>query len=204
MALPGTVILNKLVLNNNNSMKNNSIKLLLSILPLFSFAQTAIGKTSVSNPSVSLEFGNGKRGLILPYVSTLPTNAVPGILLMSVSEKTIKVATNAGTWFNLSKNEQNVTFGGITIPDTTGSVDVSDQIGLTEVPVNKSVIGAQFGSDTTPGALVLSDNNKAMILPRVASPHLSIINPAPGMMAYDTVTNQLAIFNGTVWTFWKS
>ncbi|WP_262907374.1 hypothetical protein [Chryseobacterium sp. LC2016-27] len=42
-----------------------------------------------------------------------------------------------------------------------------------------------------------------MILPKVASPHLNIINPSAGMMVYDTVKKQLAIYNGTVWSFWK-
>ncbi|WP_279195775.1 hypothetical protein [Chryseobacterium indoltheticum] len=62
----------------------------------------------------------------------------------------------------------------------------------------------RIGTPTaTPGILVLEDTNKAMILPRVASPHLNIINPAPGMMVYDTTAKQLAVFNGTVWSFWK-
>jgi len=56
---------------------------------------------------------------------------------------------------------------------------------------------------TAIGILVLSDTNTAMILPKMDSPHLNIVNPAPGMMAYDTKTNQLAIFKGTVWTFWR-
>ncbi|WP_426480116.1 hypothetical protein [Chryseobacterium sp. R2ACT005] len=47
------------------------------------------------------------------------------------------------------------------------------------------------------------DVNKAMILPKIASPHLNIVNPAAGMMVYDTTKKQLAIYNGTVWSFWK-
>ena len=55
----------------------------------------------------------------------------------------------------------------------------------------------------TPGILVLADTDKAMVLPKVASPHLNIVNPAAGMMVYDTTSKQLAVFNGTVWSFWK-
>jgi len=47
------------------------------------------------------------------------------------------------------------------------------------------------------------DVNKAMTLPKIASPHLSIVNPAAGMMVYDITKKQLAIYNGTVWSFWK-
>ncbi|WP_435524785.1 hypothetical protein [Chryseobacterium indoltheticum] len=39
----------------------------------------------------------------------------------------------------------------------------------------------------------MEDTDKAMILPKVASPHLNIINPAPGMMVYDTTAKQLAV-----------
>ncbi len=54
------------------------------------------------------------------------------------------------------------------------------------------------------GATIIEKkSNKAMILPKVASPHLNIKNPAPGMIVYDTDARQLAVFNGTVWSFWK-
>ena len=65
------------------------------------------------------------------------------------------------------------------------------------------LIGGDPATDTTPGILVLADTNKAMVLPKVASPHLNIVNPSPGMMVYDTTSKQLAVFNGTVWSFWK-
>ncbi|MCS4304071.1 hypothetical protein M2372_003537 [Chryseobacterium sp. BIGb0232] len=37
-----------------------------------------------------------------------------------------------------------------------------------------------------------------MILPKMKSPHLNIINPAAGILAYDILNHQLAVFNGTV------
>ncbi|MCX8525315.1 hypothetical protein OF897_15460 [Chryseobacterium formosus] len=49
----------------------------------------------------------------------------------------------------------------------------------------------------------MTDTDKAMVLPKVARPHLTIQNPAPGMMVFDTVKRQLAVYNGTVWSFWK-
>ena len=62
------------------------------------------------------------------------------------------------------------------------------------------LIGKNPENDTTPGILVLQDSDKAMVLPKVASPHLKIVNPAAGMMVYDTTNNCLKIFNGTVWS----
>ena len=53
------------------------------------------------------------------------------------------------------------------------------------------------------GILVLENTNQAMVLPKVASPHLNILNPTPGLMVFDTASGQLAVFNGSVWTFWK-
>jgi len=73
----------------------------------------------------------------------------------------------------------------------------------TELPSAKVAIGKNGATDTTPGILVLSDSDKAMILPKVASPHLNIKNPTAGMLAYDTTNRQIAVFNGTNWSFWK-
>ena len=67
----------------------------------------------------------------------------------------------------------------------------------------KVSIGTPTTAAPAAGILVLEDQTKAMVLPRVASPHLNIIDPAPGMMVYDTTAKQLAVFNGTVWSFWK-
>ena len=78
----------------------------------------------------------------------------------------------------------------------------TEQDALTEITTAKTIIG-ENPLDATPGILVLSDTDKAMVLPKVASPHLNIKNPTPGMMAYDTDSRQLCVFNGTVWTFWK-
>jgi len=94
-----------------------------------------------------------------------------------------------GSWFDLSI-------------DTTGQANIAIQQSKTELTTAKTMIGTNT-SDLANGILVLSDTNKAMILPKVASPHLNIISPAPGMMVYDTVKKQLVVYNGTVWSFWK-
>lgn len=155
------------------------------------FSQVAIGKTSVSNASVSLEFGSGNKGIILPWVTSAAsvTGAVNGTIIYDVTDKKVKYQ-KSGSWFDLSV-------------DTTGIVDTALQVSKVELPGAKVVIGVGGSSDTTPGILVLKDTNKAMVLPKVANPHLNIINPAAGMMVYDTVNHQLAVFNGTAWSFWK-
>lgn len=154
-------------------------------------SQIAIGKPAVTNTWVSLEFADTEnRGMILPYVETKTGITDNGTIIYDTTDHKVKYLKDSGTWTDLSV-------------DNTGTADISIQTSKTESTTAKSVIGSAAATDNTPGILVLSDANKAMILPKVASPHLNIIDPAPGMMAYDTVKRQLAVYNGKVWTFWK-
>ncbi len=160
-------------------------------ISLLSFSQVAIGKSNITNPSVSLEFGNENRGILLPWVTSVSsvTGAVDGTIIYDITDKKIKYL-KAGFWFDLTI-------------DNTGIVDTSLQNTLTDVSSAKTSIGTNAATDSTPGILVLTDTNKAMVLPKVSSPHLNIISPSSGIMVYDTTAHQLAVFNGTVWSFWK-
>jgi hypothetical protein len=165
--------------------------ILFSIIATCVFSQVAIGKPSVTNTSVSLEFGAENRGLLLPWVTSAAsvTGAVDGTIIYDITDKKVKYL-KAGSWFDLSI-------------DTTGVVNTTLLDSLTEKASAKVAIGKDGATDTTPGILVLTDTDKAMVLPKVASPHLNIINPSAGMMVYDTLAHQLVVFNGTVWSFWK-
>lgn len=170
------------------------IKFFISILLFLytlNFAQVGIGSTASTNTSVSLEFGTGNRGLLLPWVnsSSAVTNAVNGTLIFDASDKKVKYR-KAGMWSDLTIN-------------TNGAVDTSLQNSLTENSLAKVNIGANSATDSTSGILILSDTDKAMVLPKVENPHLNIINPSAGMIVYDTINHQMAVYNGTVWTFWK-
>lgn len=151
------------------------------------YSQVAIGKTILESASSSLEFGNENRGMILPWVTNVSSlqNTVNGTLVFDLSDKKVKSFQN-NIWVDLSIN-------------TTGIADSSLQDNLNDNSSAKTSIGTPTA---TAGILILEDNNKAMILPKVASPHLNIISPDAGMMVYDTVKKQLAVFNGSVWTFW--
>ena len=157
-------------------------------------AQVAIGKTSISSPAVSLEFydnADNTRGIILPWVTSTAavTGAVNGTIVYNTADRKVYVKYASG-WRDLSV-------------DTTGTVTTTLQDALSDLETAKVLIGGNPDTDTTPGILVLADTDKAMVLPKVASPHLNIVNPAAGMMVYDTTSKQLAVFNGTVWSFWK-
>lgn len=166
-----------------------SFTIILISISVFSFAQVAIGKDSVTNTSVSLEFGDDtteKKGIVMPWVTSAASvsGAVNGTIIYDISDKKVKYLKN-GTWFDLSVD--------------TGNVVTTDQDSASA----KAAIGKDAATDSTLGILVLADTDKAMILPKVATPHLNIKNPAAGMMVYDKTNKQLAIFNGTNWTFWK-
>ena len=157
-------------------------------------AQVAIGKATVSSPAVSLEFydnADNTRGIILPWVTNTAavTGAVNGTIVYNTADRKVYVKYASG-WRDLSV-------------DTTGTVTTTLQDTLSDLDTAKVLIGGDPATDTTPGILVLADTNKAMVLPKVASPHLNIVNPSPGMIVYDTTKKQLAVFNGTVWSFWK-
>ncbi|MCD0478881.1 hypothetical protein LPB90_10450 [Chryseobacterium sp. LC2016-29] len=162
-------------------------------------AQVAIGKTPTVNTSVSLEFGNENRGMILPWVTNTSAivDAVNGTMIYDLSDHKVKTKYASG-WKDLS-----VDATGTTVDPLTNVDGVMIQDSHTENTGAKVSIGTPTSVPEANGILVLEDQNKAMILPKVASPHLNIIDPAPGMMVYDTSAKQLAVFNGTVWSFWK-
>lgn len=154
------------------------------------FSQVIIGegKSTLTTASVSIEFGTGNKGFVLPWVtsSNAVTGAVSGTMVLDTSDKKVKIKLNSG-WQELSQAG-------------TTAIDTSLQAGVVDKAEAKTSIGTPT---STPGILVLEDSNKAMLLPQVASPHLNIINPAAGMIVYDTVKDLVCIFNGTEWSFWK-
>lgn len=183
------------------NMKN--IFLSFCLLSSVSFmAQVNIGGTAVSSPSSSLEFGSDNKGIILPWVTAESdvTGAVNGTMVFDLTDYKIKVKKKTSGWTDLTRKAKSDVISGI----TNKNVDSSLQDALTDQPGAKVLIGGTPDTDTTPGILVLGDTNKAMILPKVSSPHLNIQSPEAGTIVYDTVKQQLAVFNGTVWSFWKA
>lgn len=201
--------------------------IILSAAPLLS--QVAIGKSSMTvGSNISLEFYDNMdnaKGIIVPWVSTVAGNpiaynattgagyrgmqgtVVNGTIIFDLSDKKMKYR-KAGAWFDLTgtptfpltvKNSANADV----VFTQFNAVNSSLQDNTKEQDNAKAAIGANSATDTTAGILVLTDTNKAMVLPKVASPHLNILNPSPGMMVYDTTKKQLAVYNGTVWAFWK-
>lgn len=162
---------------------------------IYSQAQIAIGKNDTSSPSVSLEFAETEnRGLLLPWVNneTALKNAELGTLVFDAEDKKVKVKYDTG-WEDLSIKNGTTTFDGIDALDSQNYLEESAEA--------KVSIGNPTNAE---GILVLEDIDKAMILPKVESPHENIMNPTPGLMVYDPNTKEFAVFNGEVWTYWKA
>lgn len=177
-------------------MKNLAI-IIFSVFSMTVFSQVAIGKSSVSTNSVSLEFGDQHRGLLLPWVDKTDdvVGAVNGTMVYTLNDKKVKVKYASG-WKDLSVNTEGTTIDPVTFVDGAAIQNTTDENSTAKVSIGTP--------SSTPGILVLEDTDKAMILPKVADPNRNIVNPSPGMMVYDTTKKLLAVFNGSVWSYWRS
>lgn len=157
----------------------------LCLLPIAVTAQTGIETRTVSTSAV-LEFPTGTtKGIILPAVGTLPATPANGTFLFDKNDSKVKMRQN-NAWVNLSDT------GSIAgLVPYSGSVDNA----------KKTVMGAR--ESTADGVLVLESTSKALVLPKVSNPHLTVKSPYPGMMCYDTDRRAVAVFDGTVWNYWK-
>ena len=173
---------------------NNKKTLVLSFclfLALFTTAQVAISKTWVDGNGI-LDFGSGNMGIILPWVSSSAgtSSVTDGTLIFDRSDNKVKALINS-SWIDLSQN--------------SGTLDarMTANIAIQTLKAEGSggvIIGAD--SSTAVGVLVLESNDKALILPKMISPHLNMIDPEPGTLVYDSNKNLMCVYNGNEWTFW--
>ena len=160
--------------------------LLVFVFTYSLYSQVGIETTSLHADAI-LDFPLGhNKGIILPMVDGLPTGAAAtnGTFLIDKTDGRVKVRQN-GIWINLTRTYNLSSYFVNPSPDTSDGV----------------IIGAS--SSSASGVLVLESTNKALMLPKVASPHLNIKSPYPGLMCYDTDKNSLAVFNGEGWYYWK-
>ena len=192
------------------------IILLLSLfLSKLVFSQVIIGGASGSTPNdkkaaVLLEFENGlNKGIILPYVRTLPSGIglEGGTMLLDSTDPTkarVKYYApgnpnaDRNGWVNLSQKSE----ANLILPTDYMQIQPTS-IGVHAVleDLNGGVI---IGSETSnaKGVLILESTTRSLILPKVSSTDL-IKNPAPGMVVYlNGVNKRFAVFNGAKWTFW--
>ena len=174
-------------------------------------AQVIIGDavgTATTKTSVLLEFAKNdnvafpkqSKGIIVPYVRTLPSgSALVGgsIILDATTASTARMKYyNAvtSTWVDLSGQVADVT------------TFMTAQPTLTAAASAHAIIGD--AASTADGVLVLESVTKAMVLPTVTDVQ-NVPSPSPGMMVYvsgvsTNFNKRLAVFNGARWSFWQT
>lgn len=161
-------------------------------------AQITIGDaigTAYDKTSVLLDFSaNQNKGLLLPYVRTLPQNPTEGTLILDATDPSqARVKYYNGSWIDLSSQDADI---------TTQLLEQPTNVQAAEVPDAKTIIGAT--STAADGVLVLESTTKSMILPIVDDVQ-NIISPSPGMIVYinKSGSKRLAVYNGSKWSYWK-
>ena len=165
---------------------------------VFSNAQVIVGDavgTAAVKTSVLLDFAPSQnKGIILPYVRTLPATPVEGTLVLDATDATkARIKYYNGAWVDLSGQDADVTAVLATQPT---EAQVPETLG------EKVIIGAP--SSTANGVLVLESTTKAMMLPIVEDVQ-NVPSPSAGMMVFVNKegAKRLAVFNGSKWSFWK-
>lgn len=166
------------------------MKKIITTITLFSVvalsAQVAIEKSQADGDGL-LDFpSNGTKGILLPIVETLPINASAGTLLMDKNDKIIKMNVES-VWVPLSDS------GAVTSAVFNTNGEIPGQ--------NRIIMGA--ATTAAPGILVLESSSKALVLPKIANPHINVKSPYPGMICYDTISKSMAVFDGLKWSYWK-
>lgn len=160
------------------------ISLILVIASVFISAQTLSNKKKIVSDSIS-KCKKDEERLIAPWVKSVDSleNVEDGTFVFDMSDQKVKYM-RAGKWTDL----------------TVYSTDKINTYSIEQIKNEKPKKENNNKKNNNPK---ISASEKITVLPKVASPHLSIVDPTPGMMVYDTDSNMLAIFNGKVWTFWK-
>ncbi|ALR31155.1 hypothetical protein ATE47_11745 [Chryseobacterium sp. IHB B 17019] len=176
----------------------NILTILLIGTAVCSNAQVIVGDavgTAAVKTSVLLDFApNENKGIILPYVRTLPTAPAEGTLILDATDATkARVKYYNGAWIDLSGQDADVSAALATQPTVSQ---------IAEGAGEKVIIGA--ASSAANGVLVLESTTKAMVLPTVQDVQ-NIPSPSAGMMVYINKegAKRLAVFNGSKWSYWK-
>jgi len=162
-------------------MKKIIIILATVLLPVLAVAQVAIGKSTVTNGSVILEFGTDARGIRLTPVQNVTS-------LPSPVGGTIAFDGNTGS-FRYYETAWSVADGGGAAGGNPTGTD-GNTIGV--------IIGAKSPTGGATGALILESSNKALVLPKVSDVR-RIATPPKGLLLYDTFDKTVKVFNGNVW-----
>lgn len=172
-------------------------------------AQVAIERTDnqVRGAAIMDFSGDGTttfatKGILLPKVDgtvTNPTKITPGAMAYDLALQQV-VYYNDDT-----SNGQTAGWKPMTATSET-TVTENEHSGTQQYTESLldtgTIIADGTSTSTAEGVLVLESASKALILPQVEDV-TQLPGPKAGMICYDMATDSMAVFNGTVWSFWN-
>jgi len=176
-------------------------KVYLSIAAILIFgfmkAQIIIGKNTQEGYGL-IDFNSENKGIILPAVNVVSGKSYSnGTILFDQKDRKIKVMEN-NTWLELSDE------GTLEeLLDSQNNKISTKRVINTSNEGNGSGLIVGATTTTVEGVLVLESTDHALILPKVADPHLKVLSPTAGTIVYDTTSKSLALFDGKVWNYWR-
>lgn len=179
-------------------MKKTIILLFILFLKV-SYAQVAIGKASLSGNSSLMEFAGNTASNLLTDIETTNTK---GLILPAVTSMPLPSNSQNGTFVFDRQSGKNKFYENGAWKDMSDEGSITDMVPITGSEVGNGVI---IGSDSSiaKGILIFESPDKALVLPHIKNPHLSVLKPYQGMMCYDTESNAIAVYDGVNWNFWK-
>lgn len=172
---------------------------------LFNIFLLLVCSISFKSYSQQVSIGEKEKFLSTSSILEFPDNDTRGIVLPKIHPKD-RVSSYQGTLYYdildkkvIYAGRERPAWGDLSIQ--VGSFNDTSQDSLQEVPGARTYIGNN-PNKSIDGVLVLDSTDKALVLPRVESPHLNIINPPAGTIVYDIKANLLCVYNGKEWTFW--
>ncbi|NML59385.1 hypothetical protein [Chryseobacterium cheonjiense] len=162
-------------------MKNIIILATLALAGWF-HAQVAIGKTTLTNSSVALEFGTDVRGIRLPVVTDVSAmTGTNGSMVFDAATGSFRFYAN-NVWSTATAGGQ--TGGAPTGADTGNGV----------------IIGANSSSAT--GALIIESSDKALVLPRAVLIDQRTITGVKGLAMWDSAMKAVVVYDGAKWNYY--
>ncbi|UZT97991.1 hypothetical protein ODZ84_22980 [Chryseobacterium fluminis] len=176
-----------------------AITLPFILLLAIAHAQVAIGKTSLSGSGSLLEFSGNTASNQLTDIETINTK---GLILPAVNSMPSAANSQNGTFVFDRQSGKNKFYENNLWKDMSDEGSSSGMVPMTGSEVGDGVIIGS-GSSSAKGVLIFESPDKALVLPHIKNPHLSVQKPYPGMICYDTVSNSIAVYDGVNWNYWK-
>lgn len=169
----------------------------------FSSAAGAYG-IALGTSSGNVNWGGGNLTLGVASIGFLltPGNVAPYFAVLGTTHRSIHYKLGASSTANgdghafFVKNSSNAEQRVFTINNKPTSGDI---VPVSFENITGLLIGANLAGLEATAILQANSSTKGFLPPRNADPAGNITSPASGLIAYDTTSNKLQCYNGTIW-----